>query len=168
MHKGMLLQSTLFFGLAVLLIASMLPASFSRYQQLFVANSTAPAPAASFKAALLHLNRPGQPKTLPAATAVRSMVHHHHKTPNVEAAAAAVTEAEGIHASDLQLPWWSKLRWRQTSKDEAAHAERSMLTKLVRLVQVAVAWAGKAAAASPAATMDIVAAVRIAHVCSNK
>jgi len=61
-----------------------------------------------------------------------SMVQH--ESPNVEAAAAALTEAEALHASDLQLPWWSKLRWRQTSKSEAAHAEKSMLTKLVKYV----------------------------------
>lgn len=62
------------------------------------------------------------------------MVHHQHETPNVEAAAAALTEAEAMHASDLQLPWWSKLRWRQTSKEEAAHSERSILSKLVKWV----------------------------------
>lgn len=65
-------------------------------------------------------------------TAASSMGQH--ESPNVEAAAAALTEAEALHASDLQLPWWSKLRWRQTSKSEAAHAEKSMLTKLVKYV----------------------------------
>jgi hypothetical protein len=39
-----------------------------------------------------------------------------------------------MHASDLQLPWWSKLRWRQTSKEEAIHSERSILSKLVKWV----------------------------------
>jgi hypothetical protein len=57
---------------------------------------------------------------------------HNHEAPNVEAAAAALTEAEAMHASDLQLSWWSKLRWRQTSKEEASVSERSILSKLVK------------------------------------
>jgi hypothetical protein len=55
-----------------------------------------------------------------------------HEAPNVDGAAAALTEAEAMHASDLQLPWWSRLRWRQTSKEEAAQSERSILSRLVR------------------------------------
>lgn len=55
-----------------------------------------------------------------------------HEAPNVEGAAAVLTEAEAMHASDLQLPWWNRLRWRQTSKEEAAQSERSILSRLVR------------------------------------
>lgn len=55
-----------------------------------------------------------------------------HEGPHIEGVASALTEAEAVHASDLQLSWWSKLRWTQTSKQEAAHAEQSMLSKLVK------------------------------------
>lgn len=66
------------------------------------------------------------------------VAHHHqqqhqaHESPNVEAAASALTEAESINASDLQLPWWGRLRWRQTSKEEAQHSEHGILTRLVK------------------------------------
>jgi hypothetical protein len=134
--------------LSVLTFALMLPGS-CRYHQQFVANtasvlSSFARPAATLSVSSLVARRATN------LTAARSMVHH-HETSNVEAAAAALTEAEAMHAADLQLPWWSKLRWRQTSKAEAAYAEHTMLNKLVRCAQLAVSWAGRCYCCQPAA-----------------
>lgn len=53
-----------------------------------------------------------------------------HEAPNVEAAAAALTEAE---SPSFGAPtWWQRLRWRQTSRVEAERAEESMLRTLVK------------------------------------
>jgi hypothetical protein len=126
----------------------MLPGTF-RYQQ-FVANTGSVLSSSARPAATLSVSSLSARRAV-SLTAARSMVHH-HETPNVEAAAAALTEAEAMHAADLQLPWWSKLRWRQTSKTEAAYAERTMLSKLVRCPHLAVAWAGGCCCCQPAAT----------------
>lgn len=99
-------------------------------QLQFVAN-TAPARCCRVAAAPLSTIVPRKSISITRLTAVRGMAHS-HEAPNVEAAAAALTEAEAMHASDLQLSWWSKLRWRQTSKEEAVVSERSMLSRLVK------------------------------------